>query len=117
MCVSARLIRPSARLIRPSARLIRPSARPIRPSARLIRPSARNSAEQCNLARIMIAGRRGACHCAFVRAAVRAAVDQHMRWQLIGRAAGAIPDTGHDWDDDPALWVRNQRFGDHTRVG
>ena len=54
---------------------------------------------------------------AFVRAAVRAAVDQHMRWQLIGRAAGAIPDTGHDWDDDPALWVRNQRFGDHTRVG
>ena len=54
---------------------------------------------------------------AFVSAAVRAAVDQHMRWQLIGRAAGAIPDTGHDWDDDPALWVRNQRFGDHTRVG
>ena len=54
---------------------------------------------------------------AFVRGAVRAAVDQHKRWRLIGQAAGAIPDTGHDWDDDPAVWVRNQRFGDLTRVG
>lgn len=54
---------------------------------------------------------------AFVREAVRAAVDQHKRWRLLGRAAGSIPDTGHDWDDDPAEWVHSQRFGDTTRVG
>lgn len=54
---------------------------------------------------------------AFVREAVRAAVEQHKRWQLIGQAAGSIPDAGHDWDVDPAEWVRNQRFGDTTRVG
>ena len=54
---------------------------------------------------------------AFVRKAVRAAVEQHQRWRLIGQAAGSIPDAGHDWDDDPAEWVRNQRFGDTTRVG
>ena len=54
---------------------------------------------------------------AFVREAVRAAVDQHKRWRLITQAAGSISDTGHDWDVDPAEWVRNQRFGDTTRVG
>ncbi len=54
---------------------------------------------------------------AFVREAVRAAVEHHKHWRLIGQAAGSIPDAGHDWDDDPAEWVRNQRFGDTTRVG
>ena len=54
---------------------------------------------------------------AFVRQAVRAAVDLEKRWRLIGQAAGSIPDTGHDWDADPAGWVRGERFGDATRVG
>ena len=54
---------------------------------------------------------------AFVREAVQAAVEQHKRWRLISQAAGSIPDTGHDWDLDPAEWVRTQRFGDTTRVG
>ena len=54
---------------------------------------------------------------AFVREAVRAAVEHHKRWRLISQAAGSIPDARHDWDDDPAEWVRNQRFGDTTRVG
>ena len=54
---------------------------------------------------------------AFVREAVRAAVDQRKRWRLIEGAAGSIADTGHDWDADPAAWVRDQRFGDTTRVG
>ena len=54
---------------------------------------------------------------AFVREAVRTAVVQHKRWRLIAVAAGAISDTGHDWDPDPAAWVRDQRFGDTTRVG
>ncbi len=54
---------------------------------------------------------------AFVREAVRAAVEQRKRWRLIEGAAGAIADTGHAWDADPAAWVRDQRFGDKTRVG
>ena len=54
---------------------------------------------------------------AFVREAVHAALDQHRRWRLIGKAAGSIADSGHDWDDDPAAWVRDQRFGDASRVG
>ena len=54
---------------------------------------------------------------AFVRDAVRAAVDQRKRCRLIEGAAGSIADTGHDWDADPAAWVRDQRFGDTTRVG
>ena len=53
----------------------------------------------------------------FVREAVRTAVEQHRRWQLIDQAAGSVADTGHDWDDDPAGWVHSQRFGDTTRVG
>ena len=54
---------------------------------------------------------------AFVRDAIRAAVDQHHHWSLIGQSAGVIRDSGHDWDDDPAGWIRRQRFGDPDRVG
>jgi len=28
-----------------------------------------------------------------------------------------LPDTGHDWDDDPAAWVRQQRRADPRRAG
>jgi Arc/MetJ family transcription regulator len=62
-----------------------------------------------------IAGQRR--RSAFVREAIRAAVDSHKRWQLISRSAGTIADTGHDWDADPAEWVHGQRFGDTARVG
>lgn len=72
--------------------------------------------EDCLIAEVdEIAGHRR--RSAFVRKAVRTAVDYHRRWRLIGKAAGSIPDTGHEWDDDPAEWVRNQRFGDPRRVG
>ena len=30
---------------------------------------------------------------------------------------GQLRDTGHDWDDDPAEWVRTQRRGDTRRAG
>ena len=30
---------------------------------------------------------------------------------------GSIPDSGHDWDDDPAKWVHDQRRADPRRVG
>jgi len=62
-----------------------------------------------------IAGRRR--RSAFVREAIRTAVDQHRRWSLVRESAGAIPDRGHEWDADPAAWVHQQRFGDPTRVG
>jgi len=39
---------------------------------------------------------------AFVREAVRAAIEQRRRWRLIEEAAGSIADTGHAWDADPA---------------
>ena len=54
---------------------------------------------------------------AFIAGAVREALDDERRWELIESALGSIPDTGHDWDDDPAAWVREQRRADPRRVG
>ena len=62
-----------------------------------------------------LAGPRG--RSAFVRSAVERAVDQELRWRRIESAAGAIPDTGHEWDTDPAAWVRDQRRADVRRAG
>jgi hypothetical protein len=61
------------------------------------------------------AGPRG--RTAFVREAIREALDQKKRLELFSSAVGSIPDTGHEWDDDPADWVRRQRFEDPGRVG
>lgn len=58
-------------------------------------------------------GRRSA----FIAAAVRAALEDHRRRDLIETAIGAITDTGHAWDEDPAGWVRAQRHADAARVG
>ena len=58
-------------------------------------------------------GRRSA----FITSAVQRALDDERRWELIESAVGSISDHGHDWDDDPAAWVRAQRYGDETRVG
>ena len=54
---------------------------------------------------------------AFVREAVLAAVDRHRRKIRLRQAAGILRNTEHDWDDDPAAWVRRQRSGDPRRVG
>ena len=62
-----------------------------------------------------IAGPRG--RSGFVRTAVERAVRQEMSWAAIEAAAGAIDDEGHDWDDDPAAWVREQRRADTRRAG
>jgi predicted nucleic acid-binding protein len=50
---------------------------------------------------------------AFVREAVMAAVDRHRRASRLRQAAGVLRDGGHDWDDDPAAWVRRQRTAAH----
>jgi len=62
-----------------------------------------------------IAGPRG--RSGFVRAAVQHAVRQDVRWVAIDAAAGSIADEGHDWDADPAAWVRAQRRADPRRAG
>jgi metal-responsive CopG/Arc/MetJ family transcriptional regulator len=54
---------------------------------------------------------------AFVRKAVEQALEWEERWKLIRSARGAIADYGHEWDDDPAEWVRQQRRADPRRVG
>ena len=53
----------------------------------------------------------------FVRNAVQAAVESRRRWDLIEQAAGAVSERQHEWDADPAEWVRQQRRGDPDRVG
>ena len=54
---------------------------------------------------------------AFAREAVLAAVDRHRRASRLRRAAGALRDSKHEWDADPAAWVSRQRTGDARRVG
>jgi len=53
----------------------------------------------------------------FITEAVRRAVDAERRWRKIESAFGKIGDTGHEWDEDPATWVRAQRRADERRVG
>jgi Arc/MetJ family transcription regulator len=53
----------------------------------------------------------------FVRRAIGEAVSAANRRDHLSAAAGSIPDHGHEWDDDPAAWVRAQRRGDPRRVG
>ena len=45
----------------------------------------------------------------FVAAAVRRALEDEQRWDALEVSAGALQDQPHDWDDDPAGWVRAQR--------
>ena len=61
------------------------------------------------------AGARG--RSAFIVRAIRGALDDEQRWELIESAIGSIADTGHEWDEDPAAWVREQRLADPRRVG
>jgi metal-responsive CopG/Arc/MetJ family transcriptional regulator len=53
----------------------------------------------------------------FIAAAVRRALDDERRWKDIEGAVGALADSDHDWDADPAGWVREQRTADNRRVG
>ena len=53
---------------------------------------------------------------AYIAAAVRAALDDARRRELIEASTETIPDTGHDWDDDPAESVRRPALrGPHSR--
>ena len=54
---------------------------------------------------------------AFIARVLRRTLDDESRWDDILSSIGAIEDEGHDWDRDPAAWVRAQRRGDPRRVG
>jgi len=53
----------------------------------------------------------------FISETLRRALDDERRWEDIEAGLGALSDEGHDWDADPAGWVRAQRRSDQTRVG
>lgn len=53
----------------------------------------------------------------FIARAVRAALDDERRWELIESSFATVDDQDHDWDHDPASWVRKQRRADAARVG
>jgi metal-responsive CopG/Arc/MetJ family transcriptional regulator len=62
-----------------------------------------------------VAGPRGRSD--FVRRAVDRALADEERWGRLERMAGVFAHTDHDWDDDPAEWIRRQRRGDVRRGG
>lgn len=53
----------------------------------------------------------------FISEAVRRALDDERRWELIESAIGSIGDEGHAWDPDAATWLESQRHADTRRVG
>lgn len=61
------------------------------------------------------AGARG--RTAYIVEALRRTLDDEHRWDGIASAIGVIDDEGHDWDADPAEWVREQRAADARRLG
>jgi hypothetical protein len=62
-----------------------------------------------------LAGQRG--RSGYVRAALTRALEADRRAAALLSVAGAIEDTPHDWDHDPAAWVRAQRRTDPRRAG
>jgi metal-responsive CopG/Arc/MetJ family transcriptional regulator len=54
---------------------------------------------------------------AFIGETVRRALEDERRWEDIEAGLGALAGHEREWDDDPAAWVRAQRFSDPSRVG
>lgn len=54
---------------------------------------------------------------AFIAETLRRALEDQRRWHDVAAALGTIADRGHDWDGDPAEWVRRQRRADTRRLG
>lgn len=61
------------------------------------------------------AGRRR--RSAFIAQLIKRALEDEKRWDDIEATLGALPDSGHEWDDDPSRWVRAQRGADLRRAG
>lgn len=54
---------------------------------------------------------------AYVAELIRRGLEDERREDEIDAALGSLADSGHDWDEDPAAWVRLQRQGDKRRSG
>ncbi|MBA2460364.1 MAG: hypothetical protein H0V45_01135 [Actinobacteria bacterium] len=54
---------------------------------------------------------------AFIARTLERALDDERRWDEIVASLGTIPPAGHEWDEDPATWIRSLRRGDARRVG
>lgn len=52
----------------------------------------------------------------FLVGLIRRALDDDQRWDELEAAIGSIDDHGHEWDENPADWVRAQR-ADVRRAG
>lgn len=61
------------------------------------------------------AGHRGRTK--FIREAIAIALQQRRQRELIRSARGSIKSAKHDWETDPARWVRDQRRVDPRKVG
>jgi hypothetical protein len=53
----------------------------------------------------------------FIARAVRLALEDEARWELVETSLGSIEAEGHEWDADPAAWVSGSRRADVSRVG
>ena len=53
----------------------------------------------------------------FIAETIRRALDDQRRWDEIEAGLGSLSDSEHEWDADPAAWVRDQRRADAGRVG
>jgi metal-responsive CopG/Arc/MetJ family transcriptional regulator len=54
---------------------------------------------------------------AFISETVRRALEDERRWEDIEAGLGALSQTEHEWDENPAGWVAAGRSGDPGRVG
>ena len=54
---------------------------------------------------------------AFIAELIQRGLEDERRWDDIESALGSLPDSGHEWDEDPAIWVRRQRQGERRRSG
>ncbi|MBA2608617.1 MAG: hypothetical protein H0U92_06750 [Actinobacteria bacterium] len=54
---------------------------------------------------------------AFIAELVQRGLEDERRWDDVESALGALANTRHGWDRDPAAWVRQQRRGDSRRTG
>ena len=61
------------------------------------------------------AGSRG--RSAYAAELVKRGLEDERRWYDIEAGLCSLPDSGHEWDDDPATWVRRQRRVDERYSG
>ncbi len=54
---------------------------------------------------------------AFIAEIIRRTLDDERRWDDLEKSLGSLSEGAHEWDDDPAEWVRRQRQSDVRGAG